>query len=61
MQIIIGLIVAVLTWLLIFLIMELTCYALQELNHEIRSAKQSFKQAKWDLEWAWKLAKRKVR
>ena len=49
--IIISLIVAALTWLVIFFLMDLTSYALQELNHEIRKTKDAWKHAMWDLEW----------
>ena len=54
MYIILGLIVAALTWALIFFIMELTSYIFQEINHEIRKTKESWKRAMWDLEWALK-------
>jgi hypothetical protein len=50
--IILGLIVAALTWWLIFFLMDLTCYVAQEINHEVRKAKQAFKRSMWDLEWA---------
>jgi hypothetical protein len=50
--IILGLIVAALTWWLIFFIMSLIIYIAQEINHEIRKTKQSFKKSMWDLEWA---------
>ena len=54
MQIILGLVIAMLTWVVIFFIMELTTYLFQELNHELRKAKQMFKHSMWDLEWALK-------
>lgn len=54
LTIILGLIVAALTWWLIFFIMSLTIYIAQEINHEIRKAKRNFKQSMWDLEWALK-------
>lgn len=54
MEIIIGLIVAALTWWLIYFIASLIVYIFQELNHEIRKGKQSFKKSMWDLEWALK-------
>jgi hypothetical protein len=49
--VILGLIVAALTWFVIFFLMDLTEYILQEINHEIRKAKQDFKHSMWDLEW----------
>ena len=52
--IILGLIVAALTWLAIFILMDVTEYILQELNHEIRKVKGEWKHAMWDLEWALK-------
>ena len=57
MEIILGLIVAALTWCAIFFVMDLIEYCFQETNHEIRKAKQAFKQSMWDLEWKWKLMK----
>jgi hypothetical protein len=52
--VILGLIVAALTWAAIFFVMELVCYIAQEINHEIRKAKVAFKRSMWDLEWALK-------
>ena len=52
--VIIGLIAAALTWLVIFILMDVIEYILQELNHEIRNLKGEWKNAMWDLEWALK-------
>ena len=52
--VIIGLIAAALTWLVIFIVMDVIEYVLQELNHEIRNLKGEWKHAIWDLEWALK-------
>jgi hypothetical protein len=54
MEIILGLIVAALTWLLLFFIIEVMEYLFQEFNHEIHKTKQSWKRFWWDLEWALK-------
>lgn len=49
--VIIGIIVAALTWLVIFIVMDAVEYVVQEINHEWRKFKSEFKHQLWDLEW----------
>lgn len=63
MEIIIGLIVAMLTWALLFFIMyfivSMYIFIRQEIIHTMRNLKRVLKQGMWDLEWQWKLMKGK--
>jgi hypothetical protein len=52
--IILGLIVAALTWCIIFFLMDLTEFIFQEIRCEVRKFKDNFKHMWWDLEWALK-------
>lgn len=63
MEIILGLIAAMLTWALLFFIMyfiaSLYIFIRQEIIHTMRNLKRELKQSMWDLEWQWKLMKGK--
>lgn len=63
MEIILGLIAAMLTWALLFFIMyfiaSLYIFIRQEIIHTMRKAKRDIKQSMWDLEWQFKLMKGK--
>ena len=59
MEIIIGLILAALIWLLTlyitYIIACMCIYFCQEVNHTMRNFKRDLRQTWWDLEWQWKL------
>ena len=61
MEIIIGLVVAALMWVITlyvtYVIAAICTYIWQELNHTFRNMKRDLKQSIWDLEWQWKLMK----
>lgn len=63
MEIIIGLILAMMTWALLFFIMytiiTISIYLCQEIYHTMRNLKRELKQGIWDLEWKLKLMKGK--
>ena len=63
MEIILGLIAAMLTWALLFFIMyfvySLCIFIRQEIIYTMRNLKRELKQGMWDLEWQWKLMKGK--
>jgi hypothetical protein len=63
MEIILGLIIAMLTWALLFFIMyfiaSLYIFIRQEIIHTMHNLKRELKQGMWDLEWQWKLMKGK--
>ena len=63
MEIILGLIAAMLTWTLLFFIMyfvySLYIFIRQEIIYSMRNLKRELKQGMWDLEWQWKLMKGK--
>jgi hypothetical protein len=54
MQIILGLIVAALTWFIIFFLMDLVEYIIQEIKAEWRKFCYNCKRAWLDFEWALK-------
>lgn len=58
MELVIVIILAIVAWLLLLGISYVSAMALiyicQEVNHEFRKAKRSFKRTMWDIEWWWK-------
>jgi hypothetical protein len=52
--VIFGLMVAALTWWVIFFLMSLAMYIAQEVNHEAKKFKKSIKRTLWDIQWALK-------
>ena len=61
MKIIIGLVFAMMIWVLLFAIMyvviSIGVYLYQECVYSMRNAKRKIRQAAWDFEWMWKLMK----
>lgn len=57
MEFIIALLMQPIFFMYCWFVINTMIYIVQEINHEIRKGKQSFRRSMWDLEWKWKMLK----